>query len=79
MDLLNVVSSSWCPYYQKQFEESKDRYGKLNQNLMFVKCQFKETKMTENGLTQISLYVCEKCSYTLTIFSMKESRCAKNG
>ena len=73
MDLLNVVSSSWCPYYQKQFEETN------NKNLMFVKCQFKETKMTENGLTQISLYVCEKCSYTLTIFSMKESRCAKNG
>ena len=77
--MLNVVSSSWCPYYQKQFEESKDRYGKLNQNLMFVKCQFKETIMTDKDDCRIILYVCEKCSYTLTIFSMKASRCANNG
>ena len=68
MDLLNVVSSSWCPYYQKEFEETN------NKNLMFVKCQFHETMMTDKNDCRIKIYVCEKCSYTLTIFSMKESR-----
>ena len=72
MDLFNIVDASWCPKYQKIWEKTQDKKD------MFVHCQFEETILTDIDECRIVNYICKNCSYTLSIFSMKESRTIRN-
>ena len=68
MDLINLVRSSWCPKFQKKWEKSQD------QKDMFVPCVFEETIMTDIDECRITHLYCKNCGYTISIFSIKDSR-----
>ena len=66
MDLVNIVTSSWCPKYQKIWEKTHDKKD------MFVHCQFEETTLTDVDECKMMSYICKNCKYTLSIFSTKK-------
>ena len=68
MNLVNQVRSSWCPKYQKIWEISRLKKD------MFVPCEFEETILSDIQECRITHLTCKNCSYSLSIYSIKESR-----